>query len=292
MPDRLIFYNHFGAGDVFESREFIKEYMKKIPAKEYLYAHGKNPIILKDISKLGFTEVTPLMDGMKPFIRHDNSLYINTWIGRDGKYVLPGIGCTVEYLYLMHNEILGMIGEEPLSKTPEDYIPDIDYSFYPGTNSVSKFCNENTGRKVLISNGPVQSNQAFNFDFDPSIKMLADRYPDILFILTSGSTIQKNNVLFTSDIIEKVEGFDLNEISLLSTYCDTQIGRNSGPHVFSQVKRNWFDSNKVSLSFTYQRTGSHFVLTDELPMRKFWSPAVETDEVFYVMGESVGLDWK
>lgn len=291
MLDKLIFYNHFGAGDIFESREFVKEYMKKIPAKEYFYAHGKNSKILSDIPLLKFMEVTPLMDAMKPFIRKENSLYINTWIGRDGKYVLPGIGCTVEYLFLMHNEILKWIGKEPLEKVPEEYIPDIDYSFYEGTRSVSKFCNENTERKILISNGPVQSNQAFNFNFDPSIDMLADRYPDILFILTSGSTVQKDNVLFTSDIISGAEGFDLNEISLLSTYCDTQIGRNSGPHVFSQVRRNWFDSNKVSLSFTYQKTGSHFVLTDELPMKKFWSPLVDTDEVFYVMGEVVGLDW-
>ncbi len=288
MLDKLVFYNHFGAGDIFESREFVKEYMKKIPAKEYLYAHGKNPIILKDIVELGFTDVTPLMDGMKPFVRQGNSLYINTWIGRDGRYVLPGIGCTVEYLYLMHNEILDWIGEEPLDKVPEEYIPDIDYSFYPGTNSVTRFCRENLERKVLISNGPVQSSQADNFDFNPAIDELAKFFPDILFILTNGFSIQRDNVLSTTDIINSTEGFDLNEVSLLSTYCDTQIGRNSGPHVFSQVKRNWFDSNKISLSFTYQRTGSHFVLTDELPMRKMWSSVTETSEVFAIMKGVVG----
>ena len=49
---RITFYNHFGAGDIFESREFVKDLMKILPADEYRYAHGKNPKILLDIPEL------------------------------------------------------------------------------------------------------------------------------------------------------------------------------------------------------------------------------------------------
>ena len=167
MDKKVIFYNHFGNGDIFESREFVKEYMAKIPADNYYYAHGKNPRILADIPELQFTEVTEVMDARHAAVITDDILYINTWIGRDGRYVLPGIGCVVENLYHMHNAIITGLGFEPLQKNMFDYIPSIDYSYY-NTDNIDAFCKEHPERKVLISNGPVQSNQARNFDFTPA----------------------------------------------------------------------------------------------------------------------------
>ena len=40
------------------------------------------------------------------------------------------------------------------------------------------------------------------------------------------------------------------------------------------------DKNKISLSFTYAKRASHFVLSDSLPMKKEWSDAEDTREVF------------
>jgi hypothetical protein len=286
MSKSVIFYNHFGNGDIFESREFVKEYMEKIPADNYYYAHGKNPKILADMPLLGFTEVTDVMDPRHAAIMTDDILYINTWIGRDGKYVLPGIGCVVESLYHMHNEILTSLKFEPLRKEMIDYVPDIDYSYYD-VKTIDEFHDKYGNRKVLVSNGPVQSSQAKNFDFTPAIEMMAKTFPDILFILTSPTDIKGDNILFTGDIINVEDGFDLNEISYLSLHCDTHVGRNSGPHVFAQVRRNWDDHNKLTLSFTYTRAASHFIYKLPTKMEKRWSGATETFEVYHAMCQAI-----
>lgn len=286
----LTFYNHFGNGDIFESREFVKEYMKKIQVDEYYYAHGKNPRILADMPELEFTDVT---DVMKPMLActwvKPDTLYVNTWIGRDGRYVLPGIGCVVEYLYRMHGDIFRMLGLSSLEKSAIDYIPSLDYSYY-NVESVDKFCEEHKERKVLISNGPVQSSQARNFDFTPAIKMVSESFPNIAFILTSDADVQEDNIFFTSDIIETDDGFDLNEISYLSLFCDTHIGRNSGPHVFAQVRENWLDPQKVTLSFTYREEASHFVWRLPTEMRKRWSGRTDTEGVHGAMHNAIILE--
>ncbi len=286
MSKNVIFYNHFGNGDIFESREFVKEYMEKIPADNYYYAHGKPKKILADMPELQFTEVTDVMDAMHAATITDDVMYINTWIGRDGKFVLPGIGCVVESLYYMHNEILGALGLELLKKEIIEYIPSIDYSYYQ-TDTIDAFCQKYDNRKVLISNGPVHSNQANNFDFTEPIKMLAKSFPNIMFLVTSLTDIVMDNVFFTSDIIRAKNGFDLNEISYLSLFCDTHIGRNSGPHVFAQVRENWNDHNKVTLSFTYTKMASHFVYKLPTAMEKRWSDATEEFEVYHAMAQTV-----
>lgn len=277
--NNLVFYNHFGAGDVYESREFVKEWMTKIKANEYFYAHGKNPKILRDIPELKYTEVTPIMHPMNPYCFNENNLYVNTWIGRDGKYVLPGIGCTVEKLYDMHNDILGLIGLSHLEKPKLDYIPSINYSVYNNYNTDKWLEIYKNFKKVLISNGPVQSNQAANFDFTPVIDLLCENYPDIIFIITQPIEHIYKNLFTTHGIIKDKDGFDLNEISYLSLFCDISIGRSSGPHVYTQCKENCFNPNKINISFTYKPTGGFFVYSS-LPMKKYWSGSVESNDVY------------
>lgn len=287
MNKAVVFYNHFGNGDIFESREFVKEYMEKIPAKDYYYAHGKPPRILADIPELQFTDVTEIMNAMNAVTIADDIIYINTWIGRDGKFVLPGIGCTVEMLYEMHNEILRVLGLDPLRKPHFFYVPSIDYSYY-NREPVDQFVKEYSQRKVLICNGNAQSSQAINFDITPAIDILAKTLPNIVFILTSEADISRDNVAFTSDIIDSKDGFDLNEISYLSLFCDTHIGRNSGPHVFAQVRENWTDPNKVTLSFTKEKCASHFVWKLKTNMRKRWSDTTSVSGAYQAMFDVIG----
>lgn len=83
MYDYLTFYSNYGNGDIFESREFVREMMQSISAKEYYYAHSKNGRMFADIPNLKYTEITTFMDDRKSFFKLDNSLFINTWIGRD-----------------------------------------------------------------------------------------------------------------------------------------------------------------------------------------------------------------
>src|ERR1041385_4825816 len=178
MYNQVIFYNAFGNGDIFESREFVKAWMKLVPSHKYCYAHGKNPRILLDIPELEFKEFTIHMDSMRGVWDDLNgNLYVNTWIGRDGQYVLPGIGCTVEKLYQMHNDMLKVYDLAKLEGEPIDYIPKIDYYVYDLLET-AKFLADHPEDKIYIDNGLVQSNQAKNFDFSNIIKTVADNHKD------------------------------------------------------------------------------------------------------------------
>jgi len=281
--EKLIFYNEYGNGDIFESREFVEELYAFFNPAECYYAHGKDPHIIKDME---FLTSIPFdhgkMDSMKPFIIDGDTLYINTWIGRDGKYVLPGIGCTVEKLHEMYNEILMMLDMKyELKKPPTGYIPMIKFLKYDIQN-ICEFVTHHQELMVLISNGPVQSNQAYNFDFTPVVDRLCDEFKDVSFIVTSQISLEKPNLYFTWDIIKSDKGCDLNEIGYLSTFCNIVVGRSSGPQVFAQHHDNYVDSNKTNISFTYECIASHFVLT-KMPMKLVWSGATKEDDVFTVI---------
>lgn len=274
MYDKLVFYLHYGNGDIFESREFTKEYMSKIPAKEYWYAHGKPHYILEDIENLQQTEIQDFMDMRKAWFVKDNCLYINMWIGRDSKYVLPGIGCVVEELYKMHNDILSSLKLPALEKDIYEYIPKLDeFNLIKNKSGSSLYFLYPGSKNILLCNGPVQSNQAENFDFDPIIEKLNNNYPEVNIILTNSSSIRKSEIIDLSN-------WNLNEIAFVSMSCEIIIGRNSGPHVFAQHLDNWNDPNKACLSFTYKEVASHFILSNHLPMKKYWSPAVDTEGVY------------
>lgn len=277
MYKNIIFYNHFGAGDIFESREFVKEISRQIKSENYFYAHGKNPRILLDLPFLKYITVDEECQSMTAVRENKeaNSLLINTWIGRDGKYVLPGIGCTVEMLYKMYEDMLGI----KLRGSPIDYIPSIDYSYYDISKITNFFNTEHTYKKyIYISNGNVQSCQAENFDFTPSILELSKRHPNFLFFVTQPIDNTSDNVLDANSLVD-VQGFNLNEFSYLSTFCDVLIGRNSGPHVFSWVSQNCFDKSKLNITFSYRPECAHFVYKSEIPMKLFWSPAIQTENI-------------
>ena len=286
MFNQVIFYNHFGSGDVFESREFVKAWMKIVPSNSYHYAHSKNERILLDIPNLNFKSITHHMRTMSSVMDDSNgNLYVNTWIGRDGKYVLPGIGCTVEKLFQMHNDMLSGYGQLPGS--PIDYIPDIDYSKY-NIGNVKKFMKKHPEEKIFIDNGIVQSNQAMNFPFHNIIYRIASSNKDKCFIVSQALPLEVDNVFPASYVIKSDGwGFDLNELSYISTHCSTLIGRNSGPHVYSQVKKNVMDSGKKLLSFTYEQQGSSFVVNTEVGIRKYWSNSVDEESVVKKIGEVI-----
>lgn len=280
MLDKIIFFNHFGNGDIFESREFVKEWMKLVPAKEYYYAHGKNQRILLDIPELKFTPITSLMNPRQQIRRINNELYVNCWIGITGQYLLPGIGCTVERLYDMHNDMLRAFGFGQLSGTPIDYITEINYGVY-NIGGIHDFLDGYMYKFddfILVDNGLVQSMQANNFPMHEIIYKIAANHKDKCFIITHGLPLQMENVFPTSYITKRMD-FDLPEISYLSLFCSTLIGRNSGPHVFTQVKKNVMDANKKLLSFTYYPTGASFVVNSPVNIRRYWSGATDENQV-------------
>lgn len=277
----VIFYCHFGAGDICESREFIKEWMRIVPAEHYYYAHGKNPKILRDIPQVEFTPITPEMKPEASTTIVGDTLYVNTWIGRDSRYVLPGVGTTLEEFYRMHNDMLAKLGLRRLSGEPLDYIHRIDYSYYPDIFKVNDFMMQHPEEKILIDNGYCQSLQAENFDFNPIITRLSGAYPDKLFITVQAEPPGSfSNIVSANRIIDTSDGFNLTEIAYISHFCSCLIGRNSGPHVHMQNFGNCMDEKKKLASFTYKATGSSFVVNSPVLIRKYWSPYENDEETF------------
>jgi len=289
MYNQVIFYNPFGAGDIFESREFVRAWIKLVPSLAHSYSHGKVHSILLDMPELVFKEYTVHMDSMRGSWDDGNgNLYVNTWIGRNGSYVLPGIGCTVEKLYQMHNDMLATYNLGVLPGSPIDYIPDINYSKY-NIKSVDKFIKKHPEDKIFIDNGTVQSNQAQNFDMVGVIYKVAENHRDKCFITSQGVPFELPNVFHSGNIIGSAGwGFDLNELSYLSTFCSTLIGRNSGPHVYTQVKKNCMNPNIKLLSFTYEQQGSSFVVNTPVPIQKFWSNVTDEASVINKIEEVMG----
>lgn len=257
----LTFYNWYGNGDLFTSRQFVKNVMEIVPADHYYYAHGKSPRMFADIENLEYAPVQDFMKNDTAWVQNDNDLYLNTWVGRDSKYVLPGVGCILANYYRMYNDMLDEKGFSFLNKAANYYVPRIGYHKFD-ISGVDAFIKENLGkRKILISNGDVQSNQAENFDFKPVFEKLCEEFSgkDIIFIATTPLDFYCPNFIYTKDIIKTSDGFDLNEISYLSLFTDTIVGRSSGPYVFSQVYENYMDITKALLSFCYHPNTLDFV---------------------------------
>ncbi len=277
MYDKIVFYNHFGNGDIFESREFVKEIYKTVDAKEYIYSHGKNHRLLLDMPFLEQdSSYVATLSPRDSVVVSDNTMYINTWIGRDSSYVLPGIGCTVEMLCKMYKDMGFTIRYNPYY-----YIPRIDFTYYNTRRIATEMQLARKHKKVLISNGNVQSCQADNFPFEPIINRLAEKYPDVLFYITSAMNYSNSNIIETNSITDcEGLGSDLNEIAYLSTYCDLIVGRSSGPFVFAQNFDNVFDFSKTFLAFTYMYSGGFFLATGKVNFNKLWSDYAEEEQVF------------
>ena len=276
--ENVYFFNHYGNGDIFESLEFVKEWMEILGNRNYFYAHGKTPKIILELEGVTSMNVTEEMQAMRAIHFNDEtkSMFINTWIGRDGKYVLPGIGVVVERLWRMHNDMLASIGCRPLIKQIMEYVPNLKYELYPDCENIENWLRkEAKNRNIwLIDNGNVQSSQAKNFEFTPIIQEVAKQQHGDFFITTHPTGLELSNVWETQEIIRSKDGFDLPEVSFLSRFCNGSIGRNSGPHVYTQVRDNWMDENYKFLSFTYKKEAAYFVLNQPVLAGKFWSPYV------------------
>ncbi len=258
MYETVGFYNHFGNGDIFESREFVRTIMVLLPASEYVYYNGKSPRLLMDIPNLRVdNNVTANLLPTSPVIVEGNSVYINTWIGRDSRYVLPGIGCTVEMLYKMYNDILRTFSDVQLPGTPIDYLTDFDYTQFD-IKRISNFAKMGPPG-IFISNGNVQSSQASNFDMTDLILRLAWRLPTTtIFITQSLPCTLPKYVVDANSLVSPELDSNLVELSYLSTFCNLIVGRNSGPHVFAWTKKNCM-SDKMNLTLTYNINSRHFV---------------------------------
>lgn len=281
---KLVFHNGFGLGDLFESREFVLDWMQTCGVSEVEY-YCRFPAVFEDLPQIKTLPYDSKRFSVRDYLkRRAGAITVNTWIGAlngdtkpKGDFVIhPGVGCTVDNLHRMHATYMRWLGLNGMKKPVVEYLSDIDYSRVP-LGMVDAFAALMRDRKlVLICNGPTGSQHAENFDM---VKM-AELIPfdqDYAFIFTQGATTERPGIFFTDDITGRQPGqSDFNAISYLSTFCSVIVGRCSGAQMVCETKRNWMDPSKTLLSFTHHDNGASFVRDPAalgLKMRRVWSGA-------------------
>lgn len=256
MLDKIIFYNFWHCGDIHVSRSLVKFVVDNIPAKEYYYYHPNSSKLIQDIPKLIHIKQNLHEKFIwKGWYKENEILYCNTWYNAYEQQEFQG--CTIQTLFKIFKRGLKETINYNLPGNPIDYLPKIYYQYYI-VESIIKFLNEDNNfvkPKILISNCNVLSVQSHNFDFNPIINYLSEKFLDITFIITNrvGRDIIKDNVIYARDIT-KTE-CDLNEIAYLSEFCSVLIGRCSGPHTFCFTKNNLMDKNKTFICLSRENFG-------------------------------------
>jgi len=261
MFKKIIFYNFFGNGDIHCSRSFVRYVVDQLPECTFEYILGEriNKNNLVDINKINFIKNTEMRDLLynKLFLEHDQTLFINTWVGCDNwRYHQHGQGCNLDSYKKMYEVILNKLN----LKIPEDetiFLPEIKYQNFK-LDLIKNSLEKNKNKiKILICNEIPSSGQSPIFSFLPIINYL--KYFDnvVIYFVSKNENIEEcSNVIFTDTLT--VDKPDLNEISFLSTNCNITIGRNSGVHSFTYVKENILNSNYLNISFTNSRGEANF----------------------------------
>jgi len=276
----VVFYNHYGNGDLFISREFIRDIMSIIPADNYYYAHAKNPRMFADIPKLQHTKITDNCIMRSRCGLSGSDIYINTWLGVDSTFVTRANSCSILNAYKMFSLILATLGYKPLSKPLDAYLPSVDYTAFDIT-PVDEFLKSVTSKLVLVANCNAQSGQAENFDMTSVIQRLCDNYHNTIFMVTDPVKVDAPNYITTGEITKSKDGFDLNEISYLSRFADLFIGRSSGAQIFTMTRDNYMNPDKTFLSFTKMVESAHIVWQAPVIKAKvYWSNATNETDVY------------
>lgn len=261
MPNKIVFFNYYHNGDVHVSRGFVRQIMNKVhsidPTIQFAYSHKNDPTLLADIPNLGFDH------SALGIVRNDHAnlhvvgdtVYINTWYGQQHhKYMNRHGGINIDAIYDAFSEscqTLWGFSLEDISTDASVFFPIVDYSKF-NIESVKTWLDNHPGQKILVENGKALSDQATNFPMGPIIVQLARQYPDKCFILTSQENMPSvpSNIFYSSQITNKGNKSDLNQISFLSTHCDVIVGRSSGVFAFTINQDNLFKRNIKFLNFS------------------------------------------
>jgi hypothetical protein len=263
---KLTFYNHFGLGDTFESREFILDWMDTLKL-DTCEVETNFPAVFEDLPQIITKPLPAHRDPHQHLSKRAGHVIVNSWIGAlngettpKGDFVIsPGVGCTVDNLHRMHSLYMKWLNLRGMKKPVVEYLTDIDYSKV-NCGSVDQFVKEQEGRQlVLVCNGRTGSMHADNFSMSGMVELLPHD-PNTVFILTEREEWGLENTFYTDDITQRrLGGSDFNAISYLSTFCDVIVGRCSGAQMPCETKRNWMDPSKTLLSFTHHDNGASFV---------------------------------
>lgn len=260
---KITFYQHHHNGDLFVSKEYVRQIVNDLPDLEFEYFHNNNPKTLLDLGIRQSSFKTNSLPVTEIYVENSNHLFINTWLFVHSAYDRRGnINHTVmnKIFTDVFNKINDFFDVNLKIRDKHDYISSIDYSKF-NTDSIDQYVLKNKRKKVLISNGKPMANQSFSDNMSNVVNTLASRYRDTDFICTDRFESRVDNVKFTDDIIPEDDILtknpnswnkrrcDLNEISYLSKFCDIIVGKNSGPYIYCMTKDNIYDISKTIIVF-------------------------------------------
>jgi FkbM family methyltransferase len=231
MKKKLLFTNDWHNGDIHMSRPYVMDIMSFVSDCDFYYFHKNNKSILEDIQNLNFAPD-----------RFDADIVVNTWIGQ---YLYAGraelySGCNFQGYHQVMTEVYRQNGWSDRLKDVTYYTPHIDYKKLK-TAKIDAFFRQNQRPSILICNNETKSGQSQELDFPKIIRDVALARPEANVFVTNPEPLVADlpNVLSVSNFTHYDEsGFDLNEISYLSTFTQLIFGRSSGPYSFSVVDEN------------------------------------------------------
>lgn len=259
---KITFFQHHHNGDLFVSKEYVRQIVNDLPDIDVEYLHNNNPKTLLD---LGIPQRTFDVNSISKnlvYIENPNHLFINTWLFVHPQYDRRGnINQSVMHRVFLDvfNKINQYFDVNLILKEKHNYLAKIDYSKFD-ISSIDNFIKTNNRKKVLLSNGKPMSSQSFDNNMSNIVNSLAKKYANIDFICTDKFETQYKNILFTDDLISVEQNTsilnpwnkkrcDLNEISYLSKFCNVIIGKNSGPYIYCMTEENINDPEKTIIVF-------------------------------------------
>lgn len=273
----ITFVNEWHCGDVHMSRNYVKDLMNIMGSDHtYTFYHPNDISLLSDIPQLQSTNTIPV----------NSDMYINTWIGQYIHSGIPFEGCNYISYYGVMKKLYENLGLLNHLKPMIEYVPSIEYSYFKISN-IDNYFELNKNKHILICNNDVMSGQAPNFSMNFLIDALAVEYPNYTFICTNPSTsIDKySNVIYANDIINVDIKSNLNEISYLSTKCQSIIGRSSGPYSFSLTKENIL--NKKFICFCNKKADNWYHSFDDCQY-PIWSNNYSENNILNVVKSVLG----
>lgn len=253
----IVFFNHWHYGDLFSTRGLVTDIQRQLPNMRYGYAHALSPLATRDLVTFNLTpeknqQILSGIDQRTRFAQSDDTIFINTWVG-----AYEGMWEGTHPPYTAHHNIFAKMYELlnhhfnlnlQIQPGVWDYIPEIDYSKID-TSRVDQLLTEVSGRIYLISNNQVMSLQSSMGFMEHTIEILARQYPNDTFIATHSFETNLSNIKFTYEIFRMSN--DLLEISYLSKFCNTIIGKNSSPSTYTNTRSNLLDPSKHFVCFSH-----------------------------------------
>ena len=246
---KFIFFNGLHVGDIVINKPFVKEIMKQIPDDEFFYyAHFQNDFITSDVCPFIHPDNIILPRTGEFIEKYDNTTVINTWFSEitaknNIKVASTSVNvfdvCLFEQLIDVYLQLLKPLNIDIsyMKDSPENFIWEIENKYINGILPVKE------GFKVLIYTNRSLSGQADNSDPTSYIEKITDKYPGVTFYVTN-SSISKPNVICLNNYFTQ-RGLDLFQIAELSKKCNIIMGNSNGALMFTWLKSNLMDKDKI-----------------------------------------------